>query len=60
MNATLAKIWADMGSNVGIVMSGLRCGRRSWPAMIKCAEDYFASGAGVGFEEGSMVPEWNA
>ena len=59
MNAKLAEIWAEMGSNVGIVMSGLRCGRRSLPVMTKCAEDYVASGL-VGFEEGSMVPEWNA
>ena len=27
--------------------------------MIKCAEDYVASGL-VGFEEGSVAPKWNA
>ena len=44
MNAKLAEIWAEMGSNVGIVMSGLRCGWPSWPVMSKCAADYVASG----------------
>jgi hypothetical protein len=44
VNAKVAEIWAEMGSNVGIVTNKLRCGRRSWRVMTKCAEDYVANG----------------